>query len=255
MPNIKNLNAIRESIIGGKVAVGLAKRKAHEKVCNSHLRRFQKFVHDEKSGLNKQVIAYFEKYGYPQGFLHTTNYVACEDCRKQARERSKKRRNNDDACRRYLNQLQKIHSDIDAGTFKRHGGNDLEILWRKKAAQYALRMGLAKDTPFIDKMKEYKKAREHTDTAHHFYSSQEWKSLRFLILKAYGPKCMQCNTEFEDTSDLHCDHILPRSLFPQYETDPNNMQILCQSCNSSKSNRNHIDYRPIDWREKLAAVL
>ena len=72
-----------------------------------------------------------------------------------------------------------------------------------------------------------------------FYRTSEWLSLRKKVLKMYGLICMKCKaTEF-----IHVDHIYPRSLYPHLELEFDNMQVLCRSCNCSKSNRRIIDYR------------
>ena len=75
------------------------------------------------------------------------------------------------------------------------------------------------------------------DTA--FYSSAPWLSLRFSVLMKYGEVCMKCGS----THHIAVDHIKPRSLYPLLELEFNNMQVLCRSCNSSKSNREIVDYR------------
>lgn len=72
-----------------------------------------------------------------------------------------------------------------------------------------------------------------------FYLSKEWLSLRRIVLKKYGAICMKCG----GNEAIAVDHIKPRSLYPKLELDFDNMQVLCRSCNSKKSNKNSIDYR------------
>lgn len=72
-----------------------------------------------------------------------------------------------------------------------------------------------------------------------FYQTFEWLRLRQEVINMYGAKCMKCGA----TNDIAVDHINPRSKYPELELDINNMQVLCRSCNSSKSNRIIIDYR------------
>jgi 5-methylcytosine-specific restriction endonuclease McrA len=62
----------------------------------------------------------------------------------------------------------------------------------------------------------------------------EWSK----ILKKYGAKCLRCKVE---GVTLTQDHVLPISMGGK--TVPENIQPLCRSCNSWKSDR-HIDYRP-----------
>lgn len=45
------------------------------------------------------------------------------------------------------------------------------------------------------------------------------------IKKTLDTRCAICGREGHDLS-----HILPRSLYPEYQTDPRNLQILCREC-------------------------
>jgi 5-methylcytosine-specific restriction endonuclease McrA len=45
------------------------------------------------------------------------------------------------------------------------------------------------------------------------------------IKKTLGTRCAICGREGHDLS-----HILPRSLYPEYQTDHRNLQILCREC-------------------------
>jgi len=72
-----------------------------------------------------------------------------------------------------------------------------------------------------------------------FYESPLWQRLRYETLKKYRACCL-CGS----TDQLHVDHIKPRSLYPALELEPDNMQVLCKSCNIAKSNRDTEDYRP-----------
>lgn len=73
-----------------------------------------------------------------------------------------------------------------------------------------------------------------------FYMSPEWLCLRSQVIATYGAVCMRC----QSTSSISVDHIYPRSLYPNLELEFDNMQVLCRSCNSSKTNRSTTDYRP-----------
>lgn len=64
-----------------------------------------------------------------------------------------------------------------------------------------------------------------------FYTSREWLSLRFKALNEYGRKCSLC---LSSKSELHVDHIKPRSKFPELALQLDNLQILCRSCNLGK---------------------
>lgn len=71
-----------------------------------------------------------------------------------------------------------------------------------------------------------------------FYQTTRWQRLRYETLRRYR-KCCLCGS----TDRLHVDHIKPRSLYPNLEHDPNNLQVLCAECNLAKSNRDTTDYR------------
>lgn len=73
-----------------------------------------------------------------------------------------------------------------------------------------------------------------------FYESKAWKRLRRKVLERYGYKCMRC--EAVDT-EIHVDHIEPRSLKPHLSLSFGNLQVLCRSCNKLKSNLYAYDYR------------
>jgi 5-methylcytosine-specific restriction endonuclease McrA len=68
-------------------------------------------------------------------------------------------------------------------------------------------------------------------------SAVEWKE----ILSFYGNKCLRCGVEGSECK-LTQDHIIPVSAGGSHW--PENLQPLCQPCNSAKGARNSIDYRP-----------
>lgn len=80
-------------------------------------------------------------------------------------------------------------------------------------------------------------------TPEEFYHSWEWLRLRYEILKKYGPKCMVCGATPKDGAKICVDHIKSRALFPDYQLDPDNLQILCDECNRGKSRRDKTDWR------------
>ena len=73
-----------------------------------------------------------------------------------------------------------------------------------------------------------------------FYKTREWLELRYKVLAKYGRLCQCCKTT---NAVFHVDHIKPRSLFPELELDINNLQVLCESCNIGKSNKDVTDWR------------
>ncbi len=79
-----------------------------------------------------------------------------------------------------------------------------------------------------------------------FYSSEGWRALRYPILRKFNFMCLACGHGPRPGSPLHVDHIKPRSKYPELELDPDNLQVLCQDCNLSKSNHFEDDLRPKD---------
>lgn len=74
-----------------------------------------------------------------------------------------------------------------------------------------------------------------------FFESREWLELRYQTLKRYGRRCMCCG---ETEGVIQVDHIKPRSKYPELALDPENVQVLCQACNTGKSNKDETDWRP-----------
>ena len=82
-----------------------------------------------------------------------------------------------------------------------------------------------------------------------FYLSVEWVMLTKKVRKVFDNSCMKCGRG----GKTHIDHIFPRSLYPDLELDIHNLQILCEKCNVEKSNKNTIDYRTLEHKQKLSA--
>lgn len=84
-----------------------------------------------------------------------------------------------------------------------------------------------------------------------FYASDEWRRLRYRVLKEYGRKCMCCH---KTDGVMHVDHIKPRSKYPDLELVFDNMQVLCEDCNLGKSAWDETDWRqppPSEHAERL----
>jgi hypothetical protein len=73
-----------------------------------------------------------------------------------------------------------------------------------------------------------------------FYVTREWRELRYHAIKFYGRTCMCCGAS---NTQIHVDHIKPRSIFPELELKLENLQILCVDCNLGKSNKDFTDFR------------
>lgn len=78
-----------------------------------------------------------------------------------------------------------------------------------------------------------------------FYSSWEWKQVRFEAIKINGNRCQCCGWQPNDTKFgwLVVDHIKPRRKYPHLELDVSNLQVLCNACNQGKSNIYTDDFR------------
>lgn len=76
-----------------------------------------------------------------------------------------------------------------------------------------------------------------------FYNTPEWKQLRYRALRLIGNVCMLCGASPKTGAVIHVDHILPRSIYPERAMDIDNLQILCETCNLGKLNRDATDFR------------
>lgn len=76
-----------------------------------------------------------------------------------------------------------------------------------------------------------------------FLSTYEWRRVRMMALKKYGPRCQCCGATPADGAVMNVDHIKPRKLFPNLALDINNLQILCHNCNHGKGNWDQTDWR------------
>lgn len=77
-----------------------------------------------------------------------------------------------------------------------------------------------------------------------FYASWEWTTLRMQILKRYGRRCMCCGATPGNSVVIHVDHIKPISKYWELRLDPENLQVLCNTCNKGKGAWDETDYRP-----------
>ena len=87
------------------------------------------------------------------------------------------------------------------------------------------------------RLEELARERQHRiDETNAFYASAEWRLIRQKVIEEQGQVCSQCQKEIIDEFDLTVDHIKPRSKFPDLALELSNLQVLCRSCNSAKSN-------------------
>jgi hypothetical protein len=94
------------------------------------------------------------------------------------------------------------------------------------------------------KSKRIKISRKERDA---FYTSPEWRDLRYRVIRKYKSACMACGRSPKlHGIVIHVDHIIPRSKCVEKSLDFNNMQLLCEDCNLGKGNKDATDWRPHD---------
>lgn len=79
--------------------------------------------------------------------------------------------------------------------------------------------------------------------AQDLYVSEEWRRLRYDILREQHGCCQLCGRSRKDGVVLHVDHIIPLSKDWSKRLDRDNLQVLCEDCNLGKSNTDEIDWR------------
>jgi 5-methylcytosine-specific restriction endonuclease McrA len=84
----------------------------------------------------------------------------------------------------------------------------------------------------------------HYDNVDPFYLSQEWRSLRYRVIRDSSGQCQACGATAKSSGrPMHVDHIVPRSKSPSRALDISNLQLLCEACNLGKKNTDSIDWR------------
>jgi 5-methylcytosine-specific restriction endonuclease McrA len=78
-----------------------------------------------------------------------------------------------------------------------------------------------------------------------FYSTIEWKRVRYDALKRSAGRCECCGMSPADGIVLNVDHIKPLHRYPELALELSNLQVLCSSCNWGKGGRD-----TTDWRQK-----
>jgi 5-methylcytosine-specific restriction protein A len=79
-----------------------------------------------------------------------------------------------------------------------------------------------------------------------FYNSSYWKTTRRQILMKY-PLCEYCKKEGVLTEATVVDHIIRRSHYEGSPYDHKNLQALCESCHSIKTNKESQYYENDTW--------
>lgn len=76
-----------------------------------------------------------------------------------------------------------------------------------------------------------------------FYTSDEWRRLRYKALVRHGGRCQCCGATPGPGTSLHVDHIVPRSKNRALELEIENLQVLCEACNLGKGASDTTDWR------------
>lgn len=92
------------------------------------------------------------------------------------------------------------------------------------------RLGDVLGIPIDDMKKLYKDFYSKSDSAFLNYR------LRAKLTDLVKISCPICETPWGEVED-EIDHVLPKSLFPQYAITPINLICICRDCNSSKNDR------------------
>lgn len=77
-----------------------------------------------------------------------------------------------------------------------------------------------------------------------FYTSWEWRRLRYDFLKDRDRRCECCGAQPSDGVKIVIDHIKPIRHHWHLRLNFGNLQILCEDCNMGKGSRDETDWRP-----------
>lgn len=87
-----------------------------------------------------------------------------------------------------------------------------------------------------------------------FYTSPAWLKLKAEALQIWGKApCCSCMQTLARRVK-HVDHIKPRSKYPHLALKLSNLQVMCESCNMDKGNRNNLDLRNDEQKRRFGAV-
>lgn len=120
----------------------------------------------------------------------------------------------------------------------------IKQLFMKNAPEVEVPDWVALCTPSASVRRKAAKSKGYSkQRAKELYSSDEWRKLRYEVLREQGGRCQLCGRGREHCVILHVDHIIPLSVDWSKRLDKNNLQVLCEDCNLGKSNTDTIDWR------------
>ncbi len=114
--------------------------------------------------------------------------------------------------------------------------------WKKKL------LGGEKINP--KKRRKRKRRKQITAARKSFYKTAEWAKLRYEAIKKSDGRCQACGRGTGSGAILHADHIKSIRYYPHLRAEPDNIQVLCASCNWGKGAKDSTD-----WREPRLSVL
>jgi 5-methylcytosine-specific restriction endonuclease McrA len=142
--------------------------------------------------------------------------------------------------------LDNLHASIDRDLIEK---KRLARKARKQEKKIALMTEYQRlrdvEQQFIEFRKKTAKKNKYPDAPQYkkgmgsdFYSTKEWRSLRWSVISKSNGCCSVCGKNNKQHGViLHVDHIKPRSKYPHLELDKNNLQVLCEACNLGKGAR------------------
>lgn len=70
-------------------------------------------------------------------------------------------------------------------------------------------------------------------TEDNFYTSKAWRTLRSLKIQEYSGYCQRCwiKNQIITSDNLEGHHIIARSVNKELELEPDNIVIVCKTCN------------------------
>lgn len=140
---------------------------------------------------------------------------------------------------------------------------DNDWSWNDKESGQPVEKKAFKHKVKLTKAQRKKKKREVKNNLYRnalprdFYSSKEWRKIRYKVLRKYSGECMCCGRSKKlHGIVIHVDHVKPRSKYPHLALDFKNLQLLCEDCNLGKSNIDETDWRPaLDEKEQAEVIL
>lgn len=88
-----------------------------------------------------------------------------------------------------------------------------------------------------------------------FYSSYEWRKVRYQALLRNGGRCEACGASSKDGATLNVDHIRPVKKYWALRMDIDNLQVLCGACNHGKANWDETDWRATENEPRLSVLM